>query len=102
MAKPKNNPTSFFPNIARCASIGRQKQTVVANMDGALLRGRNSFSYFALVAFDVGGIPRLLLLLLASPIAGILDYFISESAGIRVLIFVTLVGMKVSDIESVA
>ncbi|XWS40827.1 hypothetical protein CRYUN_Cryun17cG0029000 [Craigia yunnanensis] len=102
MAKPKENPASFFPNIAQCASIGREKDTVVADMDGTLLRGRSSFPYFALVAFEVGGILRLLFLLLASPIVGILYYFISESAGIRVLIFATFVGMKVSDIESVA
>ncbi|XVE68040.1 hypothetical protein DITRI_Ditri09bG0036400 [Diplodiscus trichospermus] len=102
MAKPEENPSSFFPNIAQCASVGREKQTVVADMDGTLLRGRSSFPYFALVAFEVGGILRLLFLLLASPIAGILYHFISESAGIRVLIFATFVGMKESDIESVA
>lgn len=41
-------------------------------------------------------------MLLSSPIAGILYYFVSESAGIQVLIFATYVGMKTSDIESVA
>ena len=102
MAKPKENPASLFPNIAQCASIGREKHTVVADMDGTLLTGLSSFPYFALVAFEVGGILMLLFLLLASPIAGILYYFISESAGIRVLIFATFVRMKVSDIESVA
>lgn len=75
---------------------------VVADMDGTLLRGRSSFPYFALVAFEIGGILRLLLLLLASPIAGLLYYFVSESAGIQVLIFATFVGMRVTDIESVA
>lgn len=64
-------------------------------MDGTLLRGRSSFPYFALVAFEVGGVLRLLFLLLASPLAGVLYYFISESAGIQVLIFATFVGMKV-------
>ncbi|XP_059624566.1 glycerol-3-phosphate acyltransferase RAM2 [Cornus florida] len=71
-------------------------------MDGTLLRGRSSFPYFALVAFEVGGVLRLLFLLLASPLAGLLYYFISESAGIRVLIFATFAGMTVADIESVA
>ncbi|KAK6279941.1 hypothetical protein POUND7_020208 [Theobroma cacao] len=71
-------------------------------MDGTLLRGRSFFPYFALVAFEVGGILRLLFLLLASPLAGTLYYFTSESHDIRVLIFATFVGMKVSDIESVA
>ncbi|EHA8592276.1 putative Glycerol-3-phosphate 2-O-acyltransferase 4 [Cocos nucifera] len=71
-------------------------------MDGTLLRGRSSFPYFALVAFEIGGILRLLFLLLASPIAGILYYFVSESAGIKVLIFATLSGVRVGDLESVA
>ncbi|XP_077211860.1 glycerol-3-phosphate acyltransferase RAM2-like [Tasmannia lanceolata] len=91
-----------FPTIVQCDSIGREKHIVVADLDGTLLRGRSSFPYFALFAFEVGGILRLLFLLLASPIAGILYYFVSESAGIQVLIFATMAGMKVSDIESVA
>ncbi|WMV17476.1 hypothetical protein MTR67_010861 [Solanum verrucosum] len=91
-----------FPTIQQCESKGREDQTVVADMDGTLLVGRSSFPYFALVAFEVGGISRLIFLILASPLAGFLYYFISESAGIRVLVFATFVGMKVSDIESVA
>lgn len=96
MAIPK------FPTVHKCASIGREKQTVVADMDGTLLIGRSSFPYFALFAYEIGGILRLLLLLLASPIAAILYYFVSESAGIQILIFTTFAGMKMSDIESVA
>ncbi|TMW88008.1 hypothetical protein EJD97_019142 [Solanum chilense] len=91
-----------FPSVDKCPSIGREKDTVIADMDGTLLRGRSSFPYFALVAFEVGGVFRLLILLLSSPLAGLLYYFVSESAGIQVLIFVTFAGMKVSDVESVA
>ncbi|XP_034673155.1 glycerol-3-phosphate acyltransferase RAM2-like [Vitis riparia] len=91
-----------FPTVDQCQSIGREKHTVVADMDGTLLIGRSSFPYFALVAFEGGGVLRLLFLLLASPLAGLLYYFVSESAGIQILIFVTFAGMKVSDIESVA
>ncbi|XP_058073830.1 glycerol-3-phosphate acyltransferase RAM2-like [Magnolia sinica] len=102
MAHHPNQSNHRFESVDKCASIGREKHTVVADMDGTLLRGRSSFPYFALVAFEVGGILRLLFLLLASPIAGVLYYFVSESAGIQVLIFATLAGMKVADIESVA
>ncbi|XP_073303925.1 glycerol-3-phosphate acyltransferase RAM2-like [Primulina huaijiensis] len=91
-----------FPSVEDCTSIGREKDTVVADMDGTLLRGRSSFPYFALVSFEVGGIFRLLFLLLLTPLAGFLYYLVSESAGIRVLIFATFAGMRVSDIESVA
>ncbi|PSR87627.1 Glycerol-3-phosphate 2-O-acyltransferase [Actinidia chinensis var. chinensis] len=100
--QPPSVSPSAFPTIHDCFSTGRDNHTVVADMDGTLLCGRSSFPYFALVAFEVGGILRLLFLLLASPLAGILYYFISESAGIRVLIFSTFVGMRVADIESVA
>lgn len=91
-----------FPTVETCASICREKDTVVTDLDGTLLRGRSSFPYFAIVAFEVGGVLRLLFLLLCSPLAGFLYYFVSESAGVRVLIFATFVGIKVSNIESVA
>ncbi|KAG6407896.1 hypothetical protein SASPL_130896 [Salvia splendens] len=71
-------------------------------MDGTLLIGRSSFPYFALVAFEVGCILRLLFLLLLSPAAAVLYYLVSESAGIRGLVFAAFAGMRVSDIESVA
>ncbi|PRQ23671.1 putative transferase [Rosa chinensis] len=91
-----------FPTIDKCSSNGRENHTVVADMDGTLLRGRISFPYFALIAFEVGGILRLLFLLLVSPLAGLLYYFVSESAGIQVQIFATFAGVRVSEIELVA
>lgn len=103
MAKEKYDslpPT--FPTVVECKSIGRQNDTVVADMDGTLLTERSSFPYFALVAYEVGGILRLLLLLLASPLVALLYYFVSESAGIRVMIFVTFAGMRESDLKWVA
>nr|XP_016454745.1 PREDICTED: glycerol-3-phosphate 2-O-acyltransferase 6-like [Nicotiana tabacum] len=93
---------TIFPTVEKCTSEGREKHTVVADLDGTLLRSCNSFPYFALVAFDVSGVLRLLFLLLVLPLAGILYYLVSESAGIQVIIFTTFVGMKVSDIESAA
>ena len=68
-----------FPTVDKCRSIGQEQHAVVADMDGTLLRGRSSFPYFALVAFEVSGILRLLFLLLATPLAGLLYYFVSES-----------------------
>ncbi|CAL1392022.1 unnamed protein product [Linum trigynum] len=91
-----------FPPVEDCPSIGRENDTVVADMDGTLLCGRSSFPYFALIAFEVGGVLRLLFLLLASPFAAALYYLISESAGIQVLIFAAFAGARVADIESVA
>ncbi|KAF3444729.1 hypothetical protein FNV43_RR14422 [Rhamnella rubrinervis] len=103
MAKAKQQyPVPCFPPVAQCISKGREKHTVVADMDGTLLRARSSFPYYALTAFEAGGIWRLLFVILASPIAGLLFYFISESAGVRVLVFATFAGMRVSDIKGVA
>ena len=90
-----------FPSVKKCASIGREKHMVVTDMDATLLIGHSSFPYFALVAFEVGGVLRLFFLLLTSPLVGLLYYFVFESTDIQVLIFVTYVGMKMSDIESV-
>ncbi|ONK59708.1 uncharacterized protein A4U43_C08F9550 [Asparagus officinalis] len=82
--------TGRFPTVDKCSSDGREKHTVVADLDGTLLCGRSSFPYFALVAFEVGGILRLLFLLLLTPLAGALYYFVSESAGIKRLIAASL------------
>ncbi|WOL19661.1 glycerol-3-phosphate 2-O-acyltransferase 6-like [Canna indica] len=94
--------SELFKTVDHCSSVGRDAETVVADLDGTLLRGRSSFPYFALVAFDIGGPLRLLLLLLAAPLAGFLYYVVSESAGIRLLIFAAFAGAKVEDIESAA
>ncbi|KAF3625289.1 putative prolyl 4-hydroxylase 6 [Capsicum annuum] len=99
MAKTDSEISVKFPTIQQCESKGREDQTVLSDMDGTLLVGRSSFPYFALVAFEVGGISRLLFLVLASPLAGFLYYIVSESLGIRVLVFATFVGMKMPDIE---
>ncbi|XP_064964889.1 glycerol-3-phosphate acyltransferase RAM2-like [Musa acuminata AAA Group] len=91
-----------FKTVDQCTSVGREGHTVVADMDGTLLLGRSSFPYFALVAFEVGGVLRLLLLLLAAPLVGVLYYFLSESAGIKVLIFAALAGARVEEVELAA
>ncbi|KAF6998336.1 hypothetical protein CFC21_014460 [Triticum aestivum] len=46
--------------------------------------------------------PVVLLLLLLAPLAGLLYFFMSESAAIQVLIFASMAGAKVDDVEAVA
>jgi phosphoserine phosphatase len=91
-----------FPTIDSCSLDNREMQTVVADLDGTLLRSSSSFPYFMLIAFEAGSPLRALLLLLISPLVYILYHFISEAAGISLLIFVSCAGLKVSAIESAA
>lgn len=71
-------------------------------MDDTLLTKQSSFPYFALIALENGGVLRLLMLLLASPLTRLLYYFVFESVVIRVLIFATFVDTRVSKIKSMA
>jgi glycerol-3-phosphate acyltransferase len=91
-----------FPTIDSCSLDNREMQTVVADLDGTLLRSSSSFPYFMLIAFEAGSPLRALLLLLISPLVYIFYHFISEAAGISLLIFVSCAGLKVSAIESAA
>ncbi|XP_062200482.1 glycerol-3-phosphate acyltransferase RAM2-like [Phragmites australis] len=91
-----------FPMVDKCDASGRGAHAVVADLDGTLLRSRSAFPYYALVAFEAGGVPRLLLLLLLSPLAAALQVLVSESACTRVLVFAATAGARVSDIESAA
>ncbi|OEL23325.1 Glycerol-3-phosphate 2-O-acyltransferase 6 [Dichanthelium oligosanthes] len=92
-----------FPAVDKCdvSRLGSQS-TVVSDLDGTLLRSRSAFPYYALVAFDTGGVLRLALLLLLAPLAAALYHLVSESAGVRVLIFAATAGARVADIGSAA
>lgn len=95
--------TEPFEEVGRCrVDHGREKQTIVSDLDGSLLRSRSSFPYFMLIAFEAGSPLRSVILLLASPIIWVVYHLVSEAAGIKILIFLSLAGLKVSVIESVA
>ncbi|WVZ90959.1 hypothetical protein U9M48_037209 [Paspalum notatum var. saurae] len=93
-----------FPAVDKCDASRLSPQcTVVSDLDGTLLRSRSAFPYYALVAFDTGGVPRLaFLLLLLSPLAAALHHLVSEAAGVRVLVFAATAGTLVSAVESAA
>ncbi|EFJ15664.1 hypothetical protein SELMODRAFT_118155 [Selaginella moellendorffii] len=92
-----------FPPIEKCSStISRESESVASDLDGTLLRGRSSFPYFFLTTFETSGILRSWLLLLVSPLVWLLYHFISEAAGIKLLIFASLAGVPVSQIECIA
>ncbi|KAL6883445.1 hypothetical protein ACP4OV_010859 [Aristida adscensionis] len=92
-----------FPTVDKCDASGRGAHAVAADLDGTLLRSRSAFPYYALVAFEAGGVPRLLLLLLLAPLAELLRLLLpSEAAATRVLVFAATAGVRVSAIESAA
>ncbi|KAF0933347.1 hypothetical protein E2562_017969 [Oryza meyeriana var. granulata] len=91
-----------FPAVDKCDASGREAHAVAADLEGTLLRSRSAFPYYALVAFECGGVPRLALLLLLAPLAAALGLAVSEAAAVRVLVFAATAGVRVSDIESAA
>ncbi|KAE8803343.1 glycerol-3-phosphate 2-O-acyltransferase 6-like [Hordeum vulgare] len=91
-----------FPSVDKCDASGRGSHAVAADLDGTLLRSRSTFPYYALVAFETGGWPRLLILLLLAPLATLLGIAASEAAAVRVLVFAATAGARVSSIESAA
>jgi glycerol-3-phosphate acyltransferase len=94
------NPAPF-QEISECSLEKRESQTVISDLDGTLVRGRSSFPYFMLIAFEAGSWLRSVILLLLAPIVWVLYNFVSESAGIKVLIFLTFAGLKMRRIETV-
>ncbi|CAL4916630.1 unnamed protein product [Urochloa decumbens] len=94
-----------FPTVDKCDASGRASHAVAADLEGTLLRSRSAFPYYALVAFEAGGVPRLLLLLLLYPLAAALRFLAppsSSCAAERVLVFAATAGARVRDIESAA
>lgn len=92
-----------FPSVENCSSgEQRRSETVVADLDGTLVRGRSSFPYFFLVAFEAGGYFRALRLLVMAPVIWILYHFVDEASGIKLMIWLTFAGLPVKDIKAVA
>ncbi|MCO5610134.1 hypothetical protein L7F22_064369 [Adiantum nelumboides] len=91
-----------YEAVEKCRWEGREKDSVAADLDGTLTRGRSSFPYFMLVALEAGSLIRAIVLMLVSPLAWLLYHFVSEGAGIRVLIMVAFAGLRVKDIEAAA
>jgi phosphoserine phosphatase len=92
-----------FPTVDKCdASRLGARSTIAADLDGTLLRSRSAFPYYALVAFETGGVARLALLLLLAPLAFALRHAASEAACVRVLVFAATASARVRDVESAA
>ncbi|KAI3960727.1 hypothetical protein MKW92_021964 [Papaver armeniacum] len=76
--------------------------SVLTKLEGTLLIFKSTFPYFMLVALEAGSPLRALLLLLISPLLWFLESICLENASVHLMIFISLVGLKVSDVKSVA
>lgn len=88
----------FFPSISRCDVASRDTHSVAADLDGALLRSRDTFPYFFLLAVEAGSWPRGILLLLLYPLTLLLPL----AATIRIFTFVTFAGLPMQDVAHTA
>lgn len=76
--------------------------SVVSELEGTLLKNPNPFAYFMLVAFEASGLIRFAILLFLWPIIALLDVLGYKNGSLKLMIFVATVGLRESDIESVA
>ncbi|KAL2630466.1 hypothetical protein R1flu_015152 [Riccia fluitans] len=99
------SPTSSdypFDTVENCPTEDLEGKSVASDLDGTLLLSRSSFPYFMLVAFEAGSPFRAILLLLLSPLAWFIYNLVSEELGIKLLIFISTAGIKLSVLESVS
>ncbi|KAL9230147.1 hypothetical protein vseg_005535 [Gypsophila vaccaria] len=77
-------------------------ESVVAELEGTLINDPDPFSYFMLIAFEASGLIRFSILLMFWPIIKLLDLFGLDDIGLKLTIFISVVGLRVSEIKSVA
>eukprot|EP00250_Pteridium_aquilinum_P006482 c16395_g2_i1 orf=252-1721(-) len=76
--------------------------SVSAYMEGWLLKSRDLFPYFFLVAMEAGSLTRAIVLLLAYPIVWMLDKCAACEAGaLKLLVFIACAGLHLEEIERV-
>ncbi|KAJ6983079.1 glycerol-3-phosphate acyltransferase 5-like [Populus alba x Populus x berolinensis] len=75
---------------------------VVSELEGTLLKDRDPFSYFMLVAFEASGLLRFALLLIFWPVIWLLEMLGMGEYGLKLVVFVATAGVSESEIESVA
>ncbi|KAL3717709.1 hypothetical protein ACJRO7_009187 [Eucalyptus globulus] len=83
-----------FSKYQRLHSLAHRQdlhdQTIVFDVEGALLKSCSLFPYFMLVAFEAGGLMRALLLLMTYPFLG----FCGAEVGSEIMVMVCFFGLK--------
>ncbi|KAK8277451.1 hypothetical protein V6Z11_D10G271600 [Gossypium hirsutum] len=76
--------------------------SIVSEFEGTLLKDQDPFSYFMLVAFEASGFIRFTLLLLTWPVIRFLDVLGVGDVGLKLMVFVATMGLRVSKTELVS
>ncbi|XP_022952719.1 glycerol-3-phosphate acyltransferase 1-like [Cucurbita moschata] len=99
--KTPNQHPSFYPHVSKCSLQNRASQTLVCDLNGALLSSSKNYSffpYFMLVAFEGGSLFRAIILLLSWPILCLLDW----DAKFKAMIFISFCGLPTKNMASVS
>ncbi|KAL6841355.1 hypothetical protein ACP4OV_028873 [Aristida adscensionis] len=80
----------------------RGRRSVVAELEGALLRGADTFPYFMLVAFEASGLPRFAALLALWPLLRVLELLGRRDVALRAAALVATAGVPRAEVEAVA
>lgn len=76
--------------------------SIVCELEGTLLKDQDPFSYFMLVAFEASSLIRFAILLMLWPFIKFLEICGQKDKGLKLMIFVATIGVKISEIEVVA
>ncbi|CAN4090096.1 unnamed protein product [Withania somnifera] len=76
--------------------------SIVCELEGTLLKDQDPFSYFMLVAFEASTLIRFAILLMLWPLIKFLKICGHSDKGLKLMIFVSTMGVKISEIEAVA
>ena len=82
--------------------LSSSSSSVVSELEGSLLKDPDPFAYFMLVAFEASGLVRFAVLLLLWPLIRLMDMMGMAEAGLKLMIFIAVAGVRESEIESVA
>ncbi|PNT71120.1 glycerol-3-phosphate acyltransferase 5 [Brachypodium distachyon] len=97
---------STYMAMSASARTGASAVSVVAELEGALLRDACTFPYFMLVAFEASGLPRFAALLALWPALRLLELLMPGARGrgmvTRCAAFVATAGVPAAELEAVA
>lgn len=103
---PVSSSTMIMPNLTESERVHGTTDhpgTVVAELEGTLLKDPDPFPYFMLVAFERNfGLVRFTVLLLLWPVLKLLELISQPNLRLRIMVLIALSGARKSEIEAVS